>query len=97
MIRLKQKFSDAEVEKIDDQLRNLRLAFKEQSGFSQMLQTAQAFSTVKSCEQCWSPLRNEFEDLQRFCEAIASIMPWTSRVESDFPSSFGQRIQTYKA
>lgn len=84
MIWLKQKFSDAEVEKIDDQFRNLRLAFKEQSGFSQMLQTAQACSTVQSFEQCWSPLGSEFEDLQRFCGAIASIMPGTSSVESDF-------------
>ena len=84
MIWLKQKFSDAEVEKIDDQFRNLRLAFKEQSVFSQMLQTAQACSTVQSFEQCWSPLGSEFEDLQRFCGAIASIMPGTSSVESDF-------------
>jgi len=77
-------FSDAEVEKIDDQFHNLCLALKEQSGFSQMLQTAQACSTFQSFEQCWSPLGNEFEDLQRFCGAIASIMPGTSSVESDF-------------
>ena len=81
MIWHKQKFSDAEVEKIDDQFRNLHLALKEQSGFLQMLQNAQAFSTVKSFEQCWSPLGS---DLQRFCGAIASIMPGTSSVESDF-------------
>ena len=70
--------------KIDDQFRKLHLAFKEKSGFLQMLQTAQACSTVQSCEQCWSPLRNEFEDLQRFCGAISSIMPGTSSAESDF-------------
>jgi len=67
------------VEKIDDQFRNLCLAFKEQSGFSQMLQNAQACSTVQSFEQCWSPLGSEFEDLQRFCGGIASS------VESDSP------------
>jgi len=81
MIWLKQKFSDAEVEKNDDQFCNLHL---EQSGFSQMLQTAQTCSTVQSFEQCWSPLGSEFEDLQRFCGAIESITPGTSSIESDF-------------
>ena len=85
------QFSDAEVEKIDDQFRNLCLAFKEQSGFSQMLQNAQACSTVQSFEQCWSPLGSEFEDLQRFCGGIASS------VESDSPWSIGQRIPSHKA
>jgi hypothetical protein len=84
-IRLKQKFSDVEVEQIDKQFRKLRLAFKEQDGFSQMLQNAStADSVVQSFEQCWSPLRREFEDLQSFCGAIASVMPGTSCVESDF-------------
>jgi len=84
LICLKQKFSDVEVEKIDDQFRKLHLAFKEQSGFSQMLQNAQACYTVQSFEQCRSPLGSEFGDLKRFCWAIASIMPGTSSVESDF-------------
>ncbi len=83
-IRLRQKFSDEDVENIDEQFRKLRLAFKEQSGFSQMLHNAQACSAVQSFEQCWSPLGSEFEHLQRFCGAIASVMPGTSSVESDF-------------
>ena len=80
----KQKFLDVEVEKIDNQFRNLHLAFKDQSGFSQMLQNAQECSTVQSFEQFWSPLGSEFEDLQRFCGAISSIMPGTSSVKSNF-------------
>ena len=44
---------------------------------------ASTYSVVQSFEQCWSPLR-EFEDLQSFCGAIASVMPGTSGVESDF-------------
>jgi len=85
IIRLKQKNSDVEVEKIDDQFCKLRLAFnKEQSGFSQMLKNSQACSAIQSFEQCWKPLGNEYEDLQRFCGAIASVMPGTSSVESDF-------------
>jgi len=83
-IRLKQKFSDVEVEKIDEQFRKLRIAVREQSGFSQMLQNAEAHSAIQSFEQCWNPLGNEFEDLRRFCGAIASVMPGTSSVESDF-------------
>ena len=83
-IRLKQKFSDVEVEKIDDQFRKLRFGFTEQNEFAQMLQNASAGSAVQSFEQCWSPLGREFEDLQRFCGAIASVMPGTSSVESDF-------------
>jgi hypothetical protein len=82
--RLKHKLSDEEDEKIDDQFRKLRLAFKEARGFSQMLQNAQSSSTVQSFEQCWSPLGNEFDDLRTFCGAIASVMPGTSTVESDF-------------
>ncbi|KAG7345617.1 hypothetical protein IV203_033148 [Nitzschia inconspicua] len=47
-IRLGHKFSEAEVENIDEQFRKLRLAFKEQSGFSQMLLDAQASCAVQS-------------------------------------------------
>ena len=35
-------------------------------------------------EQCWAPLGNDYEDLQQFCGGIASVMPGTSSVESDF-------------
>jgi len=72
------------VEIIYDQFHKLCLAFKEQSGFVQMLQNAQACSTVQSFEQCWNPLGSEFEDVQRFCGAITSIMPGTSSIKSDF-------------
>ncbi len=72
------------MEKIDEQFRKLRLAMKEQSGFSKMLHNVQASSGVQSFEECLSPLGSEFEHLQMFCGAIASIMPSTSCVESDF-------------
>lgn len=83
-IRLKQKFSDEEVEQIDRQFRQLRLAFTEQRGFSDMLQNAQGGTTVQSFEQCWGPLGKDFEYLKWYCGGIASIMPGTSSVESDF-------------
>jgi len=39
---------------------------------------------LMSFEHCWSPLGGEFEDLQRFCGGIASIMPGTTSIKSDF-------------
>jgi len=79
-----EKFLNGEVEKIDDQFCNLHLAFNEQGRFTLMLQNSQACSAVQSFEQFWSPLWSEIEDLQRFCGAIASNIPGTSTVESDF-------------
>ncbi|KAG7346541.1 hypothetical protein IV203_005609 [Nitzschia inconspicua] len=55
-IRLRHKFSEEEVENIDEQFRKLRLAFKEQGEFSQMLHDVQASCAVQSFEKCWSPL-----------------------------------------
>jgi hypothetical protein len=63
-IQLKQMFSDLKVEKIDNQFRNLRLAFREPSKFHQLIQNSQAGSVVQTFEQCWTPLRGEFHDLQ---------------------------------
>lgn len=83
-IRLRQTFSDEMVERIDEQFRTLRLAFQEQSGFREMLRNAQQTTAVQSFEQCWAPLGNDYEDLQQFCGGIASVMPGTSSVESDF-------------
>jgi len=45
---------------------------------------ALACSTVRSYQQCWSPLGGEFAELQRFRGAIASIMPGTISFKSDF-------------
>jgi len=70
-ICLRQKFSEEEVETIDEQFHMLHLALQEQSGFSKMLHNAQASSAVQSFEECWSPLGSEFELLQMFCGAIA--------------------------
>ncbi|KAG7338394.1 hypothetical protein IV203_011066 [Nitzschia inconspicua] len=72
-IRLGHKFSEAEVENIDEQFRKLRLAFKEHSGFSQMLLDAQASRAVQSFEKCWSQLGSEFEQLSMFCGALQAL------------------------
>jgi len=50
-----------------------------------MLQNVQACLTVQSFEQCWRILGSKFEkfeDLRRFCGAIASIMNGTSSFKS---------------
>jgi len=49
-----------------------------------MLHNAQERSAVLSFEEFWSPLGSEFEHLQTFCGAIASIMPSTNSIESNF-------------
>ncbi len=41
--------------------------------------TLQAFKDTS-----WSPLEKEFNALKEFCGGIASVMPGTSSVESDF-------------
>lgn len=85
-IRLRHKFlNDDELEKIDEQFFKLRLAFREQTGFVERLENTQASaSPVQSFEICWGTLGSDFENLQNFCGALASVMPSTSTVESDF-------------
>lgn len=83
-IRLKEKFSNEELERIDQQFRKLRLSFREESGFVQVLQQAHSRSALQSFEDCWNPLGKDYDDLRRFCGGIASVMPGTCSVEADF-------------
>ncbi len=81
--RLLQKFEAEEVEKIDDQFRSLRLAIREETGLKSVLE-AKYSKADASFEECWSPLANKYNELKNFCGGIASVMPGTSSVESDF-------------
>jgi len=86
-----------EVDKIDDQFHKLLLAFKEQSGFSQMLQNTQACSTFQSFEQCWSPHGIEFEALQRFVGLLQSLYGGLAASNKISSWSIEQRIPAHKA
>jgi hypothetical protein len=39
---------------------------------------------VQSLKDSWSPLGKEYDALKEFCGGLASVMPGTSSVESDF-------------
>ena len=51
-----------------------------------MLEDAQSNckSTGDSFQTCWKPLGNKFKKLRQYCGGVASVMPGTSSVESDF-------------
>ena len=83
-IRLRGKFTETEVENIDEEFRSLRLAFREESGLRQALEDNEAKTKQASFVECWSPLGNKYEKLKKYCGGIASVMPGTSSVESDF-------------
>jgi hypothetical protein len=82
-IRLLQKLNDEEVEKIDEQFRSLRLAIREEASLKSVLE-ANHLKPNASFEDYWSPLGNKYNDLKNFCGGVASVMPGTSCVESDF-------------
>jgi hypothetical protein len=85
-IRLNKKLTDEEIEQIGKEFRELRVAFREEGGMQQMLEDAQSNckSTGDSFQTCWKPLGNKFKKLRQYCGGVASVMPGTSSVESDF-------------
>jgi hypothetical protein len=58
-LRLKLKFSDDQIEKIDQQFQDLRIAFREQDGLKESIEEAQSQSTASSYQNCWSPLESK--------------------------------------
>ena len=49
------------------------------------MKDAQSHSKVLSFQNCWSPLESNFyDDLRQYRGGIASVMPGTSCVESNF-------------
>lgn len=83
--RLRQCFNDEEIEQIDQQFRNLRIAVREEKGLATILEKEQASSNLSTLENCWSPLRgHDYDALRNYCGGIASVMPGTASVESDF-------------
>ena len=83
-LRLKQKLTNEEIEMIDQQFRNLRIAVREQDGLQQSLEEAQSRSKDSSFQKNWSPLGSSFNELRQYCGGITSVMPRTSCVESTF-------------
>jgi len=75
----------AGVEKIDELFRQLRLEYRENSGFKQQLVDCHmGNSGLASFAESWKPLGKEYDELKKFCGGIASVMPTTATVEGDF-------------
>jgi hypothetical protein len=82
--RLKNYYSNYYILVIDQQIRNLRIACREEEGLGQALDMAHGRLSTQSFSTCWSPLGNRFPELQEFCGGIASVMPGTASVKADF-------------
>jgi hypothetical protein len=83
-LRLKQKLTDEQIEKIEQEFQDLRIAFREQDGLQQSLKEAHSEFTVSSFQNCGSPLGSKFNELRQYAGGIATVMAGTSCVESDF-------------
>jgi hypothetical protein len=82
--RLLAKVSEDDIEAIDAQFRRLRIAYREETGLKVMLDAVHSQATLQAFKDSWSPLGKEYNALKEYCGGIASVMPGTSSVESDF-------------
>ena len=82
--RLKNKFSDEEFELVDKQFSRLKIAVRENLELKNRLKLLDKIKDTQTFNNCWSPLGNDFDHLKQFCGGIASVLPGTSSVESDF-------------
>ncbi|KAI2490908.1 hypothetical protein MHU86_23673 [Fragilaria crotonensis] len=82
--RLLEKVSEEDIENIDAQFRRLRIVYREDEGMKLRLDANHSASKVQSFKDSWSPLGKDFDALKEFCGGLASVMPGTSSVESDF-------------
>jgi hypothetical protein len=82
--RLLTKVSDEDIEDIDAQFRRLRNAYREEAGVKVTLDAVHSHGTLQAFKDSWSPLGKEYNALKEYCGGIASVMPGTSSVESDF-------------
>ena len=80
----KTKSTNEEIEKIDQHIGDLQIAVHEQDGLQTSLEDAQSHSKGFLFQNCWSPSGSNFYDLRQYCGGIASVMPGTICLESDF-------------
>jgi hypothetical protein len=60
-------------------------SYQEESGLKSTLDALHSQGTaLQAFKDSWSPLGKEYNALKDFCGGIASVMPGTSSVESDF-------------
>jgi hypothetical protein len=83
--RLLAKVSEDDIEDIDAQeCRHLRIAYQEEKGLQATLDALHSQGTLQAYKDSWNPLGKEYNAFKEFCGGIASVMPGTSSVESNF-------------
>jgi hypothetical protein len=78
------KVSEDDIKYIDAQFRSLRIAYQEGTGLKAALDAVHSQATLQVFKDSWSPLGKENKALNEFYSGIASVMPETSLVESNF-------------
>jgi hypothetical protein len=78
---------EEDIDDVNAQLGGLGIASGEEARFLLKVRgdiVHSAESAVQSLKECWSSLGKEYNALKEYCGGIASVMPATSSVESDF-------------
>jgi hypothetical protein len=90
--RLRERYSEGDIERIDDQFCRLRLTVREEIGLKRILQHIQAGSDQSTFQDCWSP--REFDDLETIAGASSLFRPGRLAWNQTFRSSTGRSTQT---
>jgi hypothetical protein len=82
--QLRHSWSDETINKIEQQHRQLCLAYQHDSILKAALDNCQTGSTSMSFESGWKIVQGRFDVLRDFCGGIATVQANTATVESDF-------------
>jgi hypothetical protein len=80
--RLQRCFSSEDIKKIDKEFNHLHRAYREELELKNSLDSMKG--KALSFEDAWAPLGSRFKMLMKFCGGLATVLPNTSTVESDF-------------
>ena len=80
--RLKRCFSSEQIKQIDQEFSALHRAYRQEPELKNVLDVMK--SKAVSFEDAWAPLCSRFKMLKEFCGGLATVLPNTATVESDF-------------
>ena len=81
--QLRHSWSEESIAEIENQHRQLVIAYREEPAFKSALDAYTRIS-IKSFDTAWEIVEGCFEILRDFCEGIATVFTNTASVESDF-------------
>jgi len=81
--QLKHSWSDETIAEIENQHRQLSIAYREEPALKSALDTYERIA-IKSFDTAWAIVDGRFEILRDFCGGIATVFANTASVESDF-------------